>query len=418
MDFLRKLHDMKNRRGEKLDAAAKALELGNMEDYQKQYGDATAMNGEIDALQNMIAEQGRFDETDPVMLNLAITNGKRKEDDLLRNAVDTARSGNEYVQAFCAAIRTKADPENSMGNEKLTPLYNAMTIGGGTPTGSEGGFLVPIDFDNMIHKKMKEFIRLADFFKVENVTGYTGWRAVETTAGRSALPEIDEAAPIGENDKPSFKKITYTVKKYGDRIAVSSELMSDNTAGLMQYLAEWFGPRVVMTENSLLLALLNKLTAKSFTGGKELAELKSALNKGLNTAISKNATLLCNQSSYDFMDGLTDTMGRGILVPNPADPDVYRFKGRPVISADNDLVPDRTVTTAGATKGDYYPIYIGCMSAYATMFRRQALEFASTSVGGSSWANATSEVRGIVRMDAQAVDETAAVKREIFIPAT
>lgn len=418
MDFLRKLHDMKNRRGEKLDAVAKTLELGNMEDYQKQYGDATAMNGEIDALQNMIAEQGRFDETDPVMLNLAITSGKRKEDDLLRNAVDTARSGNEYVQAFCAAIRTKADPENSMGNEKLTPLYNAMTIGGGTPTGSEGGFLVPIDFDNMIHKKMKEFIRLADFFKVENVTGYTGWRAVETTAGRSALPEIDEAAPIGENDKPSFKKITYTVKKYGDRIAVSSELMSDNTAGLMQYLAEWFGPRVVMTENSLLLALLNKLTAKSFTGGKELAELKSALNKGLNTAISKNATLLCNQSSYDFMDGLTDTMGRGILVPNPADPDVYRFKGRPVISADNDLVPDRTVTTAGATKGDYYPIYIGCMSAYATMFRRQALEFASTSVGGSSWANATSEVRGIVRMDAQAVDETAAVKREIFIPAT
>lgn len=418
MDFLRKLHDMKNRRGEKLDAAAKALELGNMEDYQKQYGDATAMNGEIDALQNMIAEQGRFDETDPVMLNLAITNGKRKEDDLLRNAVDTARSGNEYVQAFCAAIRTKADPENGMGNEKLTPLYNAMTIGGGTPTGSEGGFLVPIDFDNMIHKKMKEFIRLADFFKVENVTGYTGWRAVETTAGRSALPEIDEAAPIGENDKPSFKKITYTVKKYGDRIAVSSELMNDNTAGLMQYLAEWFGPRVVMTENSLLLALLNKLTAKSFTSGKELAELKSALNKGLNTAISKNSTLLCNQSSYDFMDGLTDTTGRGILVPNPADPDVYRFKGRPVVSADNDLVPDRTVTTAGATKGDYYPIYIGCMSAYATLFRRQALEFASTSVGGSSWANATSEVRGIVRMDAQAVDETAAVKREIFIPAT
>lgn len=418
MDFLRKLHDMKNRRGEKLDAAAKALELGNMEDYQKQYGDATAMNGEIDALQNMIAEQGRFDETDPVMLNLAITNGKRKEDDLLRNAVDTARSGNEYVQAFCAAIRTKADPENGMGNEKLTPLYNAMTIGGGTPTGSEGGFLVPIDFDNMIHKKMKEFIRLADFFKVENVTGYTGWRAVETTAGRSALPEIDESAPIGENDKPSFKKITYTVKKYGDRIAVSSELMNDNTAGLMQYLAEWFGPRVVMTENCLLLALLNKLTAKSFTSGKELAELKSALNKELNTAISKNATLLCNQSSYDFMDGLTDTTGRGILVPNSADPDVYRFKGRPVVSADNDLVPDRTVTTAGATKGDYYPIYIGCMSAYATLFRRQALEFASTSVGGSSWANATSEVRGIVRMDAQAVDETAAVKREIFIPAT
>ena len=108
--------------------------------------------------------------------------------------------------------------------------------------------------------------------------------------------------------------------------------------------------------------------------------------------------------------------GRGLLVPNPAGPDVYRFKGRPVVMADADLIPGRTVTASGATKGDYDPLYVGYFRAFGTLFQRKALEFATTNIGGSAWANDTTELRGIVRMDAQKVDEAAAVKREIFHP--
>lgn len=149
-----------------------------------------------------------------------------------------------------------------------------------------------------------------------------------------------------------------------------------------------------------------------------MISIRSIINKGLNTAISRNAVLLTNGSGYDFLDQLTDSNGRGLLVPNPADPDVYRFKGRPVVMADADLIPSRTVTTAGATKGDYDPVYIGYFKAFGTLFRRMALEFETTNIGGSAWNNATTELRGIVRMDAQKVDEDAAVKREIFTPAS
>ena len=90
---------------------------------------------------------------------------------------------------------------------------------------------------------------------------------------------------------------------------------------------------MVLTENSLLLGLMSSLKAVSLTAGREVQELKSTLNKDINTAISRNAVILTNGNGYDFLDQLTDNNGRGLLVPNPADPDVYRFKGRPVVTA-------------------------------------------------------------------------------------
>ena len=56
-----------------------------------------------------------------------------------------------------------------------------------------------------------------------------------------------------------------------------------------------------------------------------MKDLKSLLNKGLNTAISRNAMILTNGNGYDFFDQQEDKNGRPMLVPNPQDPDVYRF---------------------------------------------------------------------------------------------
>lgn len=415
---MEKLLELKNQRAEYLDAAEKALNSGDMQTYENKMEDVQKLNQDIVSLQNLEAEKGRFTDENKTLITIYQQQQQQKAEAQNMRKLDAARSGNEYANAWAKAIKNKIPVGAGFQDEAMRPLYNAMTIGGGDPEGSEGGFLVPIEFDNMIHRKMKDFVRLADFFNVENVTGLLGWRAVETSANRVSLPEIDEAAIIPEKEKPKFKKITYTIKKYGDRIAVSSELMNDNTAGLMQYIADWFAPRVVITENELLLKLLNGLTPKSLSAGKEVADLKSVLNKSLNTAYSKSATILGNQSSYDFLDQLTDKNGRGLMTPDPSQPDVYKFKNRPVIMADDDLIPNRTVTASGAAKGDYYPLYIGNLKAFGTLFRRQALEFASTAIGGQAWETATSEIRGIVRMDAQLVDEDAAVLREIFVPAT
>ncbi|HIT53120.1 MAG TPA: phage major capsid protein [Candidatus Fimivicinus intestinavium] len=414
---MERMYELKNQRAALLDEAQKALDAHDMDKYNAKMQEVKALNSEIGALEQLNIEKGRFSDSDADMVTAAEAVQKKKEEQSTQNRLNRARSGNEYVNAFADALRTGARVGRDK-SEKLEPLYNALSIGGGDPAGSDGGFLVPVEFDNMIHRVMKDYVRLSDYFRVETVSGYSGWRAIETTALRKPLLKIGEAEEIGKDDQPSFRKVEYSVDKYGDRIEVSNELLADNTAGLLQYIAEWFGPRVVITENALLLALLDALTAKNFTSGKEMSELKSLLNKGLNTAISRNAVILTNGNGYDFFDQLEDKNGRPMLVPNPQDPDIYRFKGRRVTYADADLLPSRTVTTTGSTKGDYDPVYIGFFKAFGTLFRRQALEFKTTDVGGNAWSHDTTELRGIVRMCARTVDTDAAVKREIFTPAS
>ena len=256
----------------------------------------------------------------------------------------------------------------------------------------------------MVHEYEKEYLDLSQFFAVENVRSLSGWRAVEQ-GKRKALPKITEMGTIGKDDQPKFTKVTYTVDKYGDRLPVSSELLSDNTAGLLRYLAGWFGPKYILTKNSLLLSLLTGLTTEvALTAGSEAKDLRRALITKLNTAHSSAATLLTNQNGYAEMDGWEDKNGRPLLVPNPADPNVYRLSGRRVVYADNDLIPDET------TK---HPIYVGNFKALGTLFVRKGIEMAATDVGGDAWATDSYEIRGLCRLDAVTMDPNAGFKATI-----
>lgn len=42
--------------------------------------------------------------------------------------------------------------------EGYEPLAKALTETGGSPEGADGGFLVPQDFDDMIHEYEKEYV--------------------------------------------------------------------------------------------------------------------------------------------------------------------------------------------------------------------------------------------------------------------
>ena len=192
------------------------------------------------------------------------------------------------------------------------------------------------------------------------------------------------------------------MEKYGDRLPVSSELLQDNTAGLLRFLAGWFAPKYILTKNTQLLALLKGLE-KSVTlpAGGEAKALRRALISQLNTAYSAGAVLLTNQNGYAEMDGWEDKNGRSLLVPNPADPQVYRLGGRRVVYGDNDLIPDEE---------EKAPIYVGKFQAVGTLFVRQGIEVAATDVGGDAWATDTWELRGLCRMTAVAMDKNAAFK--------
>lgn len=402
---MNKIYELKNQRANLLNDAEKALETKDMELYNSKMAEIKTMNTQIEALENLNAENGKFGQE---------PNGKDFKG--LEMGL-TDRNDKEYMNAFFYAITNGITPKTGVNNDKLAPLYNALTETGGSPAGSDGGFLVPIEFNNMINEQRRQLISLANYFNVENVNTLSGWRAVDVapTAGFEA---IDEMGTINDKgDKPKFTKVTYTLSKYGLRVPVSSELINDNTAGLMAYLARWFAKKGVITENAKLKTLLATLTPANLTVGKEVDSLKKEITKKLDPSIAQNAVVITNQSGFAYLDGLTGTDGRGLLQPDPTTGTPMLFKNKPVVVLSDAELPNRVVTTTGATKGEYYPVYVGDFKAFGTLFKRNALEVATTDIGGNAWASGSTEVRGIIRLDAQKLDGEAAILREIFVAA-
>lgn len=396
--------ELKAKRAEKLKEGEALLAKKDFDGHKALMGEVAKMNQELDAAEAQLAEEGRFAEDDEAMKQRHKAFQAKKADKAKGGVIDEIRRSSEYATAFAKALRNGVKVSKVWGMEGYEPLVKALTETGGSPEGADGGFLVPQDFDDMIHEYEKEYVDLSQFFAVENVRGLSGWRAVEQ-GKRKALPKIAEMGTIGKNDQPKFTKVTYTVDKYGDRLPVSSELLSDNTAGLLRYLAGWFGPKYILTKNTLLLELLTGLTTEvTLTAGSEAKELRKALITKLNTAHSSAATLLTNQNGYAEMDGWEDKNGRSLLVPNPADPNVYRLSGRRVVYADNDLIPNED------TKA---PIYVGNFKAVGTLFVRKGIEMAATDVGGDAWATDSYEIRGLCRLDAVTMDPNAGFKATI-----
>lgn len=366
--------------------------------------EVSKFNEEVAAGEQQMAEEGRFAEGDEGLALRHQAHAAKQADKAKGKAVDDIRRSGEYATAFAKALQRGVKVKAAWGQEEYAPLTKALAETGGTPEGADGGFLVPQDFDNIIHQYEKQYLDLSQFFTVETVRSLSGWRAIEQ-GRRKPLPKILEMGTIGKDDQPKFEKVTYTVDKYGDRLPVSSELMQDNTAGLLQYLAGWFGPKYILTKNTLLLELLKGLAVTvPLTAGGEAKALRKAMIAKLNTAHSMSAVLLTNQNGYAEMDGWEDKNGRSLLVPNPADPSVYRLGGRQVAYGDNDLIPD---------EADKHPIYAGNFKALGTLFVRSGIEIAATDVGGDAWATDSYELRGLCRLDAVTMDKAAAFKATI-----
>lgn len=400
---MKKIYELKNQRATLLTDAENALNDKNMELYNSKMEEIKNLNTQITALEELENENSKFTNTG--ITNIAGVTG-----------LTINRDDDEYLNAFFYAITNGITPKNGVGNERVAPLYNALTEGGGTPTGSDGGFLVPISFNNMIIEQRRQLVKLADYFNVETVTTPTGWRAVDTTP-TTGFAAVDEMGTIGTGDQPAFTKVTYSLAKYGLRVPVSNELLNDNTAGLQAYLAAWFAKKGVITENTKLLALLNTLTASNLTVGKEVDSLKKAITKDLDPSIAANSVIITNQSGFAHLDELVGTDGRGLLQPDPTTGTPMIFKSHQVVMLSDVQLPNRVVTTTGATKGTYYPVYIGDYKTFGTLFVGKTLEVASTNIGGNAWVSDSTEVRGIMRLDAQKLDGAAAIKREIFVAA-
>ena len=394
---MKKIYELKNQRALILAEAEAALTENDMDKYSTKMAEVKNQNTQISALEELEKESEMFADL--------------KNNKLDAGAMLTERNDKEYMDAFFHAVTNGYTLKSGRGVEQLRPLYNALSETGIPPGGQDGGWLVPMDFNNLINEQRRSMISLANYFSVETVKTLSGWRVVDTapTLGFAAIGEMAPVPVIG--DQPLFTRVVYTLVKYGLIVPVSSELIADNTAGLMAYLARWFAKKGVITENALLTALLLANTVPAtLTAGTEFEDLKTAFTMALDPAISLNSIVLTNQSGYAMLDELTDVNGRPLMQPDPTTATPMMFKNKPVVMMSDVYLPNRVV---GADT--LAPIYMGDFTQFGTLFRRDPLEVGSTDIGGAAWTNDNTEVRGLIRLDAQLFDATAAIRREIVV---
>lgn len=317
---------------------------------------------------------------------------------------------NEYARAFAYAISNGITRKRGRGNEKVRILYDALTEGGGTPVGSDGGFLVPEDVQNQIIEQVRTLNPLAQYFSVESVTAPTGWRVTDT-APTQGLLDVDEMGNIQTGEQPRFAKVPYSTSKKALYLPVSNELMTDNVANLFAYLSRWFAKKLVITENALLIAALRTLTATSI-GTDPLKGIKKALNVELDPAISAISTIITNQSGFNVLDNLLDDNKRPLLQPDPTNATAQRIKNRNVATV-SDATLANVTTGEGQSATTAADLFIGDGKQFATLFRVGNFELSSTDIGGDAWRTDSTELRGIARLGVTKFDEAAMIRKSL-----
>ena len=322
---------------------------------------------------------------------------RRAEDAPENKTLKDMLKSNEYARSFRAALKLGAKADRSTPyHDILKPVYDALTIAGGDPEGSNGGFLVPEDVDLQIRKLMREMQPLSDLITVENVNTNSGSRVVDVAPTKGFTKMDGELTPVPEDDQPIFAQKTFTLDKYGLILPISTELVDDEASNLFGYLAGWFAEKMMITDNQLVLSELKKLSATAAANG-VFGGIKSALNKGLTPIHSRNAVILTNQTGLDLLDQELDGNDRPLLQTDVREATGFRVLGRRLVVVEDAVLQN---VSGGA------PLYAGNMKQLATLYRRYPLRIASTTVGGNAWKNDGYEMRGIVRMGISTWDQT------------
>ena len=317
-------------------------------------------------------------------------------------------NSSECIHAFCECVRAGAAGDRTRYLQNADIVHRAVKNEGmteGTP--ADGGLIVPSDIQTMIREQMRALNPLSELFTVETVSTNTGSR-VRDTAPTNGFTKVSEMGTISKDDKPAFAKVEYTVEDYALIVPVSNDLLKDTDQNLLAYLSRWLGKKAVITENKLLLTLLTALdgSAASITESGALKAIKKMVNTSLDPIFGVSASFLTNQSGFNFLDSLEDSNGRPLLQINPADRTQYMVGGRAVYVVSDAVLPNKTTA----------PLYVGDFKSFGTLFRRQAMEIASTNVGGNAWNTNSTEVRAITRLDAKQFDAAAVAAGKITLP--
>lgn len=286
-------------------------------------------------------------------------------------------------------------------NAERTFVENEAGTPGQIEHGDErGGYLVPEQAETTLKEFRRSEVALKNFVNVIKVNTMSGKFPVETKqAGK--LIEFEELTEINQS-QITFAQQKWAVKDYGDIIPLSNTFLDDVRMNIMSFIGRQFAKKAVNTENAIILKALEEMTKKNKGTGDSHNALKKALNVTLDPAIAKSATILTNQSGFNYLDNVEDKNGRGILETSLKDPTVRTYKGKRIIVLADELLP--------ATKSAL-PFYVGDLEQAINFYDRAGTEVAKSEHAGFT-KNATL-LRVVERFDVKEFDKEAVVLVEI-----
>lgn len=226
----------------------------------------------------------------------------------------TGRATDEYKKNFWNAMRSKYPN---------TAVVNALQVG----TDTEGGFLVPDEFERTLIQALEEenvFRRIATV-----IHSNSGDKKIPVVASKGSAAWVDEEGTYGESDD-TFGQISLSAYKLGTLIKVSEELLNDSAFDLETYISAEFGRRLGSKEEEAFFTGdgSGKPTGiLAASGGAEVGKTTASataitadevidLYYSLRVPYRKKAVWLMNDTTVSALRKLKDNQGQYLWEPS------------------------------------------------------------------------------------------------------
>ena len=299
----------------------------NMEDdvmYSKMEKDLDDLTNEIKRLErkDMIEAELNKPVSNPITAK-PMTSDKEDE--------KTGRASNAYKKSFWNVMRNK---------HSNAQILNALQEG----TDSEGGFLVPDEFEHTLIESLEEeniFRKLAHV-----ITTSTGDRKIPVVASKGSASWVDEEGTINDSDD-AFTQVSIGAYKLGTLIKVSNELLNDSVFNLEAYISKEFGRRIGTKEEDAFFngnGVGKPVGIFNATGGAQTGittasatEIKADeiidLFYSLKASYRKNAVWIVNDATIKAIRKLKDANGNYLWQPALTSGTPDTLLGRPVYTS-------------------------------------------------------------------------------------
>jgi HK97 family phage major capsid protein len=312
---MNQIQELREKRAKAWDAAKAFLDTKRGSDgllaaedvatYEKMESDVVNLGKEIDRLERQTALDAELNKptADPLTSKPAQVTSDLK----------TGRASDAYKKAFWNAIRSKNPrPE----------ILNSLLEG----TDSEGGYLVPDEFEHTLVQKLTAANVLRPLCHVIQTS--FGDRKIPVVASKGTADWVDEEGTYPLSDD-TFSQVVLGAYKLATMIKVSEELLSDSVFDIEGYVSDQFGKRIGDKEEDAFLTgngVSKPIGILHTTGGAEVGVTTAGASAitgdelidlvySLRAPYRKSAVFVLNDTTVKLLRKLKDGDGQYLWRP-------------------------------------------------------------------------------------------------------